>query len=178
VEKVCPLTFDGTIKTDMFHFRKRKLTKRRLNRLSNQKIKNELPANYEELKKAANRTSSWRERFDAVEELGQYKHSKVIDVLTTRMTKDPVYKIQDAAYRYLKGFGEDVKKPTQTKFDIIKGTSKTLLRIKKSLPAGHSYEEFKEKLKKMRLDVYDAYEGEKGSDFDKWLENEWASLLK
>lgn len=146
--------------------------------MTNNKEKDELPANYVELKKAANRTSSWRVRFDAVEELGQHKHSKIIDVLTTRMTKDPVFKIQEAAYRHLKGFGEDVKKPIQTKFDIIKGTSKILLRIKKSLPAGHSYEEFKEKFKKMRLDVYDAYEGEKGSDFDKWLESEWNSLLK
>ncbi|WP_017380679.1 HEAT repeat domain-containing protein [Paenisporosarcina sp. TG-14] len=142
------------------------------------KVQNELPENYNELKKAANRTSSWRTRFDAVEELGQYKHSKVIDVLTTRMTKDPVFKVQEAAYRQLKGLGEDVQQPKQTKFDIIKGTSKILLRIKKSLPADHSFKEFEEKFKKMRLDVYDAYEGEKGAGFDKWLENEWASLLK
>jgi hypothetical protein len=53
-----------------------------------------------------------------------------------------------------------------------------LLRIKKSLPQGHTFEEFKEKLKKMRLDVYDTYEGEKGAGFDKWLENTWASLSK
>jgi len=142
------------------------------------KVQNELPENYEELKKEANRTSSWRARFDAVEELGQHKHSKVIDVLTNRMNNDPVFKVQEAAYRQLKNFGEDVEKPKQTKFDIIKGTSKILLRIKKSLPAHHSYEEFKEKLKKMRLDVFDAYEGEKGGEFDKWLETEWASLLK
>lgn len=51
-----------------------------------------------------------------------------------------------------------------------------MLRIKKSLPEGHTYEEFKEKLKKMRIDVYDTYEGDKGADFDKWLENTWASL--
>lgn len=142
------------------------------------KVQNELPENYDELKKEANRTSSWRARFDAVEELGQYKHSKVIDVLTNRMNNDPVFKVQEAAYRQLKNLGEDVEQPKQTKFDIIKGTSKILLRIKKSLPADHSYEEFKEKLKKMRLDVFDAYEGEKGGEFDKWLETEWASLLK
>ncbi len=33
----------------------------------------ELPANYEELKKSANRKSNWRERLDAIEELGQVK---------------------------------------------------------------------------------------------------------
>ncbi|MNE37721.1 hypothetical protein D3C80_1315860 [compost metagenome] len=53
-----------------------------------------------------------------------------------------------------------------------------MLRIKKSLPRDHSYEEFKEKLKKMRIDVYDAYEGEKGEDFDKWLEKQWISATK
>ena len=62
------------------------------------------------------------------------------------------------------------------KGDLIKDVTKILLRIKKSLPEGHSYEEFKEKLKKMRLDVYDTYEGDKGPDFDQWLENMWVSV--
>jgi hypothetical protein len=30
----------------------------------------------------------------------------------------------------------------------------------------------------MRLDVYDTYEGDKGADFDKWLENMWVSVSK
>ncbi|MNR67657.1 hypothetical protein D3C85_1917780 [compost metagenome] len=48
-----------------------------------------------------------------------------------------------------------------------------MLRIKKSLPREHSYGDFKEKLQKMRIDIYDAYEGEKGEEFDKWLEQQW-----
>jgi hypothetical protein len=144
--------------------------------LNKNKGKSELPANYEELKKAVNRTSSWRERLDAVEQLGQCKHEQVIDVLTHRMKNDAVYKVQEAAFRKLKGFGEDVQLPPRKKGDLIKGTAKILVRIKKSLPEGHSFEEFKEKLNKTRLDVYDAYEGDKGADFDKWLENAWASI--
>lgn len=140
--------------------------------------KGALPENYEELKKQASRTSNWRDRLDAVEELGQWQNKQVIDVLMRMLKEDAVYKVQEAAYRKLKKFGEDVQLPPRKKGDLIKGVNKILLRIKKSLPEDHSYKEFKEKLKKMRLDVYDTYEGDKGADFDKWLENMWVSVSK
>jgi hypothetical protein len=145
--------------------------------LGENELHNELPANYEQLKISANRTSNWRERLDAVEELGQWKNKQTISVLTQRLNHDAVYKVQEAAFHKLKQFGEDVQMPPRKKGELIKGITKILLRIKKSLPEGHSFEEFKEKLKRMRVDVYDTYEGEKGADFDKWLENAWASLL-
>lgn len=139
-------------------------------------VNNELPENYEELKKAANRTSNWRARYDAVEELGKYNTSQVIDVMKSRLANDPVYKIQEAAYRILLEFGEEAVLPARKKFEVIKGANKVFVRVKKSLPADHTFEEFATKLKRMRIDVYDAYEGEKGSDFKTWLENEWANL--
>ena len=138
--------------------------------------KSNLPENYEELKKQSSRTSNWRERLDAVEELGKWKNKHVVDILMRVMNNDPVYKIQEAAVRQLKRLGEDVQIPPRKKGEVVKDLTKILLRIKKSLPEGHSFEEFKEKLKKMRLDVYDTYEGNKGSDFDKWLETIWASF--
>jgi HEAT repeat protein len=138
----------------------------------------ELPENYEELKKAAGRSADWRARLAAVEELGGYKHKQVIDILNRLMVSDPVYTVQEAAYQKLAAFGEDVKVPSKNKAELFRGISKIVLRIKKSLPRDHSYEEFKEKLKKMRIDVYDAYEGEKGEDFDKWLEKQWQSAVK
>jgi len=113
---------------------------------------------------------------NAVEELGRWNNPKTIDVLKHRLNNDTVYQVQVAAYHKLKQWGEDVQLPSRKTGDLIKGVTKILVRIKKSLPAGHSFEEFKEKLKKMRIDVYDTYEGERGSDFDKWLENVWASL--
>jgi hypothetical protein len=122
--------------------------------------KSNLPENYEELKKQASRTSNWRERLDAVEELGKWKNKHIVDILM----------------RVMKKLGEDVQLPPRKKGDLIKDITKILVRIKKSLPENHSYEEFKEKLKKMRLDVYDTYEGNKGADFDKWLEEMWASF--
>lgn len=140
------------------------------------KFETELPEDYAELKKEANYTSSWRDRLDAVNQLSKYNHPKVIDLLTNRMENDTVYKVQDAAYRALTAFGEDVQPPKRQKFDIIKGTDKILIRVKKSLPADHAFEEFAEKLKRMRIDVYDAYEGHKGDEFKAWLEEKWASL--
>lgn len=138
----------------------------------------ELPENYEELKKAAGRSADWRARLAAVEELGRYNHKQIIDILTRLMNSDPVYTVQEAAYHKLVAFGEEVKVPSKNKAELFRGITKIVLRIKKSLPRDHSYEEFKEKLKKMRIDVYDAYEGEKGEQFDQWLRKLWMSDAK
>ena len=85
-------------------------------------------------------------------------------------------RVREAAYRQLLALGEKVTMPEWKESEAIKDTKKILVRIKKSLPKDHSYEDFKEKLKKMRIDVYDTYEGEKGADFDKWLEQLWSEL--
>ncbi|MER2000902.1 MAG: HEAT repeat domain-containing protein, partial [Lysinibacillus sp.] len=53
---------------------------------------------------------------------------------------------------------------------------KIFLRVKKSLPKDHTVEDFADKLKRMRLDVYDAYQGDKGEKFMTWLEERWAKL--
>ncbi|MDF2935054.1 MAG: esterase [Paenibacillaceae bacterium] len=135
-----------------------------------------LPAGYEELKAAASRTSSWKDRLDAVKELGKLKHEQVVDILMHRMANDPVYAVQEAAYRSLKQLGEHVQLPPRRKGEVIKGAGKALIRIKKSLPEEHTYEEFKEKLRKMRLDLYDAFEGDKGKEFDTWLEGQWSEI--
>jgi hypothetical protein len=136
----------------------------------------DLPENFNELKKSINRTSSWRERLDAIEELGRFKSKETINLLNQRLENDPVYKVREAAYRRLHAWGEQVTMPERTKRELIKDTNKVLVRIKKSLPEDHSYEDFKEKVKKMRMDIYDTYEGEKGPDFDKWLEEQWSAI--
>lgn len=136
----------------------------------------ELPEQYDALKKKANYTSSWRDRLDAVTTLSAYQHEKVIDLLNNRMKNDTVFKVQMAAYNALVAFGENVEKPTPARFDVIKNPNKIFLRVKKSLPKGHTLEEFAEKLKRMRLDVYDAFEGDKGDQFMTWLEERWAKL--
>ncbi|MDE5414207.1 HEAT repeat domain-containing protein [Alkalihalobacterium chitinilyticum] len=144
--------------------------------MSNYEERTDLPANFDELKKSINRTANWRERLDAVEELGMWKARETIELLKHSMSGDSVFKVREAAYRQLLALGEQVTMPERKEGDAIKDTKKILVRIKKSLPKDHSYDDFKEKLKKMRIDVYDTYEGEKGADFDKWLEQLWSEL--
>jgi hypothetical protein len=146
--------------------------------MTNEIIKNEMPPNYDELRKSVNRASNWRLRLEAIEELGQWKHKRTIDVLLHRMNNDAVYKVVEAAHQNLVKFGEDVQLPPRNRFELIKDANKVFFRIKKSLPVGHTYEEYKEKLKNMRLDLYDTYEGDKGDEFDAWLENVWATASK
>ncbi|WP_255551165.1 HEAT repeat domain-containing protein [Sporosarcina sp. E16_8] len=141
-------------------------------------IKNEMPPNYDELRKAVNRASNWRLRLDTIEELGQWKHKRTIDILLHRMNNDAVYKVVEAAHRNLVKFGEDVELPPRNRFELIKDANKVFLRIKKSLPRDHTFEEYKEKLKNMRLDLYDTYEGDKGDEFEAWLENVWETANK
>lgn len=130
----------------------------------------------DELKKAAGRMSNWRERAKAAEALGELGGQPAVDVLERLAKNDPVYRVQQAAYRALTALGVEAAAPERRKGEPIKGTGKILLRIKKSLPAGHDYAAFKEKLKNMRSDVYDTYEGDKDDEFDAWLERTWASL--
>lgn len=141
-------------------------------------IKNEMPPNYDELRKAVNRASNWRLRLDTIEELGQWKHKRTIDILLHRMNNDAVYKVVEAAHRNLVKFGEDVELPPRNRFELIKDANKVFIRIKKSLPRDHTFEEYKEKLKNMRLDLYDTYEGDKGAEFEAWLENVWETANK
>jgi hypothetical protein len=141
-------------------------------------IKNEMPPNYDELRKAVNRASNWRLRLDTIEELGQWKHKRTIDILLHRMNNDAVYKVVEAAHRNLVKFGEDVELPPRNRFELIKDANKVFIRIKKSLPRDHTFEEYKEKLKNMRLDLYDTYEGDKGEEFEAWLENVWETAKR
>lgn len=161
--------------------------RRELNGLNNEEVMNEelndeeivenIPT-IEEMKKAANGTSNWRARVQAVEALGELGDQQAIGILSRIMANDSVYKVQEAAFHALKECGEDVELPPRKTGELFKGVTKILLRVKKSLPAGHTFEEFKEKLHKMRIDIYDTYEGDKGEDFDKWLESVWSYTPK
>ena len=136
----------------------------------------ELPENFEELKRASKGTASWRERLNAVNELGNWDTAPTIKLLQNVLTNDQVFQVREAAYLKLKQLGEEVQMPAKNKGELFKGTNKILLRIKKSLPEGHTFEEFKEKLQKTRLDLYDTYEGDKDAEFDSWLHGIWETL--
>ncbi|MDZ5473299.1 HEAT repeat domain-containing protein [Bacillus sp. 31A1R] len=136
-----------------------------------------LPENFDELKKSLNRASNWRERLDAIDKLGTWKSKEAIELLKSRLRVDTVYQVQEAAYDQLVAWGEEAILPEKKTGELIKDTNKILLRIKKSLPEDHTFEDFKEKVKKTRTDLYDTYEGNKGKNFSKWLKETWTSLV-
>lgn len=97
------------------------------------------PVNYDELKRQAIDSSSWRNRLDAVRKLGEFNEKSVKDILWRRMTSDPVYTVQEEAFRKLQALGESVKLPRKKKGNIVKDMNKDLQKIKRSLPEIHSY---------------------------------------
>ena len=133
----------------------------------------QLLENFSELKKAVNRTADWEERLNAVQELAKYKTDETIKILKYVAKSDLVTKVRDAAARHLKKMGQEVEAAETPKGDLFKDLRKIFKRIKKSLPADHTYEDFKVKLEKMRSDIYNTYEGEKGAQFDAWLKDMW-----
>lgn len=137
-------------------------------------FKKELPENFNELKKSINRTANWEERLQAVKELSAYKTDETIKMLQYTAKADLVTKVRDAAAKALKAMGASVPAYEAPKGDLIKDVKKVFIRVKKSLPADHTIEDFKVKLEKMRSDIYNTYEGEMGKKFDAWVEELWA----
>ncbi len=136
----------------------------------------ELPENYSQLKKDAHRQADWKRRMEAARELGQYSQPPIIDLLLHLLHNDPVTAVREEAYKQLRELGVEAELPERQQNELFNHMTKTLIRIKKSLPADHSYEDFKGKLSRMRADIYDAYEGEKGDQFDEWLRGRWEAL--
>ena len=141
--------------------------------MSNNETVSNLPENFNELKKAVNRTADWQARLDAVNELGKFKSDETIKILQYVAKADLVTKVREAATRILNKMGQQAQPFEQPIGGLFKDLRKVFVRIKKSLPKDHTYEDFKVKLEKMRIDIYNTYEGEKGADFDAWLKDMW-----
>lgn len=134
------------------------------------------PDNYEALKSQASDRMSWRNRKSAVDELAKWKCRESIDILWRRMMSDKVHRVQHAAFLALQAFGEKVRLPRKKKGNLIPEINKKLASVKNSLPDEHTFSEFKKAFSKLRPVEFDTYEGDKGNQFDKWLENVWISL--
>ena len=143
--------------------------------MNNQEVTNNLPENFNELKKAVNRSADWEARLHAVNELGEIQADEAMRILQYVAKADHVTKVREAAAKALKKNGESVPTYEAPKYGFFKDLRKVFLRIKKSLPKDHTYEDFKVKLEKMRSDIYNTYEGEKGPAFDAWLKDMWES---
>lgn len=126
-----------------------------------------------ELKKMVNRTADWQVRLEAVHALGGMKSDEALKILRYVAKADLVTSVREAATRFLQESGQQAEPFEQPIGGLFKDLRKVFVRIKKSLPKDHSYEDFKVKLEKMRLDIYNTYEGEKGAAFDMWLQEMW-----
>ncbi len=140
---------------------------------NNQEAVSQLPENFAELKKAVNRTADWETRLNAVNELGKIQAEEATKILHYVAKADLVTKVREAATRILNKRGQQAKPFEPIIGGLFKDQRKIFVRIKKSLPKDHTYEDFKVKLEKMRIDIYNTYEGEKGADFDAWLKDMW-----
>lgn len=142
-----------------------------------------VPANIDELKRMANNQNSWRERLAAVEQLKNYDCQQSRDILTRLAIHDVVFKVKEAAFRAVQAMGvtkngKPIYLGKKPKGNLIDGINKKLIRVRDSLPDGFSIDDFKEAFKKLYPAAYDAYEGDKGAQFDKWLGNVIPSLPK
>jgi hypothetical protein len=144
---------------------------------------NGVPPNIDELKKKANCKTSWRERLSAVNELKKYDCPQSRDILTRLALSDIVYAVREEAFRAtqalgVKKNGKPIYLGKKKKGNLISGITKTLTKVRNALPDDYSFEDFKSKFKELYPSAYDAYDGDKGDRFDKWLESSINSLPK
>ena len=140
--------------------------------------KEETPPNIEELKSLAADRTSYENRLDAVEQLGNYKCRQSIDILWRRMISDKVYLVQETAFRKLQAFGEDVKLPKKQPGHLVKDINKKLARVKNALPDVFTPKQFRDKFQQLYPVEFDIYSYEKKHDFDGWIKNVLSSLPK
>ncbi|KGE20072.1 HEAT repeat domain-containing protein [Paenibacillus wynnii] len=131
----------------------------------------ETPANIKELVKQAGDKTSWRNRVQAVNELGKWRCQQSKDVLWRLSVNDLVYDVREEAFRKLQAFGEKVFLGKKKKGHIIKDINKKVLRVRDSFKAEFTIEEFKEKFKQLLPEAYDVYQYEKGEKFEEWINN-------
>ena len=143
----------------------------------------ETPANIEVLKRKANNQNSWRERLEAVNELKNYDCQQSRDILTRLAIHDVVFTVKEAAFRAVQAMGvtkngKPIYLGKKPKGNLVDGINKKLTHVRDSLPEGYTLDEFKSAFQQQYPATYDAYEGDKGKQFDKWLGNVIQSLPK
>lgn len=139
-------------------------------------MKNEIPSNYEELKKKSRNKKSWRQRLEAVNELKEYDSKQSRDIILNLALHDKVFTVKENAFRAAQAMGitkngQPIKLHKKPKGKLDKNIEKKLTRVMKSLPEDYTFDDFKNEYQKMYPESYDLYEGNKGKSFDKWLKN-------
>ena len=140
-------------------------------------MENIIPENIEALKRQASDKTSYKSRLEAAEELGKFKcQSK--DILWRLMINDKVYAVQELSFRKLQAFGEDVKLPRKKKGQLVKDINKKLGKVLGSMGGEYLEAEFNQKFKELYPEDFDIFTFEKGSGFNKWVQNVLSTLPK
>jgi hypothetical protein len=129
------------------------------------------PENIEVLKKLAADKASYKNRLEAVGELGKTKCRQAIDILWRLMINDKVHAVQNAAFLKLQAFGEDVKLPRKAKGKPFKDIEKKLVKVLAACSGVYSEAEFNRKFSEMYPEEFDVYSFEKRNNFSSWVEN-------
>ncbi len=137
----------------------------------------------ETLKKMAGNKSNWRERMQAVEELGKMDCQQSKDILVRLAIHDKVFKVKEAAFRAAQArkityAGKPISLRKKPKGDLVDGITKKLVVVQKKMNEEFSLEVFKRIFAETYPEAYDIYEGDKGDRFDAWLTKIISSLPK
>ncbi len=141
----------------------------------------EIPKNIEELVKDANCKSSWKKRFNALNELRKYDCQQSRDVITRLAIHDKVFKIKEEACRACQTLGiEKNGKPINLTKKNIGYSSKDFIKLFQRIKRDKKMIEldmniFKDTFKTLDPEMYDVMEFE-NKNFDSWIENIYKTL--
>lgn len=139
-------------------------------------MENKILENIEALKKQASDRTNYKNRLEAVKELGNFKCQQSKDILWRLMINDKVYAVQELSFRKLQAFGEDVKLPRKQKGLLVKDINKKLGKVLGLMDGEYSETEFNQKFKELYPEDFDIYTFEKSAGFNQWVQNVLSSL--
>ncbi len=141
-------------------------------------MENTTPDNIETLKKQASDRTSYKNRLEAVEAIGNFKCQQSKDILWRLMMNDKVYAVQELSFRKLQAFGEAVKLPRKQKGNLIKDIDKKLSKVLTSIGGDYSETIFNQSFQQLYPEEFDIYTYEKSTGFNKWVLNALSSIPK
>lgn len=139
-------------------------------------IKKETPSKIKELAKMAGDKTSWRKRFEAVNELKKYDCKQTREILTQLALHDLVFKVKEAALKAshplgITKNGKPLRINGKPKGELIKDVDSKIYKVEDLLVEGFEINKFKIKFKQLYPEEYDVYQYEKENKFDEWIIN-------
>ena len=142
------------------------------------KFVEEIPPKLDKWLKQLSDISSYENRMAAINKLGTFKCSEVIDAFTVVMDSDKVNDVRDLAHQRLVRFGLDVMKPKRVKVYTDPDLTQKFLEVVGSLKVGFSYERFESRFRSKFPEEFDLQKYTKKNRFKSWLKKQMTQLPK